>query len=217
MKWELHEGDCLEVMKLMPAASVDAVVTDPPYAMAGGISNGRSALVDNQFFSHWFADVWKGVARVCADTGHAFLFCDWKTVGLLADVVNRTDWRATQAVIWDREGVGMGQPFRATYEMILYARGPKAGRLPIGTNTTNIIRERWPYGTKEHHPAEKPVPLLRRLINMTGARVVLDPFAGSGSTLVAAVQEGVSAVGIERESEYCETAKRRLAQLQMVV
>src|SRR5690606_29924236 len=162
----------------------------------------------------WFADVWRSIARVCAPSGHAFVFCDWRTVGVLARAIDRTDWRATQALVWDRVGMGMGTPVRASSEMILYARGPRAKRLPIGNSTTNIIRERWPYGRKEHHPAEKPVSLLRRLVRMVDAKTILDPFAGSGSTLLAALADGRNVIGIEREPEYCDIIRKRMAAAQ---
>lgn len=212
--WTLYEGDCLTILPRLPAGSVDAVITDPPYAMAGSVSNGRHALADDQFFGHWFADVWAAAARVCSPAGHAFVFCDWRTIGVMAKAIDRTDWRATQALVWDRDGLGMGVPFRATYEMILYARGPEAARLPVGTVATNIVRERWPYGRKTFHPAEKPVALLRRLVRWSGARTILDPFAGSGSTIIAALMEGRSCIAIEREASYCDVARRRLTSIQ---
>ena len=108
----------------------------------------------------------------------------------------------------------MGQPFRNAVEMLAFAPGPRwASQMPKDIST--LIEEPWPYGYKQHHGAEKPVPLIERLLKLVdpgpGLRV-LDPFAGSGSTLVAAKNLGRLAIGIEREERYCEIAAKRLSQ-----
>ena len=76
----------------------------------------------------------------------------------------------------------------------------------------DIWRHKWSSRKPNGHPAEKPVSLVSRMIRESGAQHVLDPFLGSGTTLEAAKQEGVSAVGIEIEERWCEVAAKRLQQ-----
>jgi site-specific DNA-methyltransferase (adenine-specific) len=123
-------------------------------------------------------------------------------------------WRQSQALVWDRESIGLGSPFRAGFEMIGFIRGPDWKHDPeiIPRTLPAVIRHRWPYGSHAHHGAEKPADLCAQLVKWTGATRVLDPFCGSGSTGVGALREGRRFIGIEREPAYLEIAARRLAQ-----
>jgi DNA modification methylase len=76
----------------------------------------------------------------------------------------------------------------------------------------DIWQSKWSALKPHGHPAEKPEALIGRLIRESGARSVLDPFAGSGTTLAAARLLGATAIGIEAEERYCEIAAKRLAQ-----
>jgi DNA modification methylase len=206
-----------------PPAIGDVFVTDPPYARAGGQHTGRSsaegafsdAAGADQFWLYWFTDVARKLAQSCAKDACGFVFTDYRTVNLVerAFAASDTGWLVTQCLVWDRDAMGLGSPFRAAHELIAFCRSPGFkwdGRKDI----RNVLRYRWPYGEHEHHPAEKPVALLRFLIETTTkpGQIVLDPFAGSGSTLVAAKQIGRRAIGIEAEPIHCATAVRRLAQ-----
>ncbi|GAF80059.1 unnamed protein product, partial [marine sediment metagenome] len=70
MKWpesyigKIIEGDCLEVMKNIPDKSIDALITDPPFAFTGGSSNSMTTNIDSQFFSYWWKEVSKNIARI---------------------------------------------------------------------------------------------------------------------------------------------------------
>jgi DNA modification methylase len=215
----LFRGDFLTC----PPVAGDVFLTDPPYARAGGVHSGRTEKVTlatpmggaDQFWLHWFSAVARRLARSCAPSGCGFVFTDYRTAGLVeqAFAASETGWRMTQCLVWDRDAIGMGAPFRSAHELIAFCRGPAfawAGRRDLG----NVLRFRWPYGVHPHHPAEKPVALLRFLIEATTwpGQAVLDPFAGSGSTLVAAKQCGRRALGVEAEERHCATSVRRLSQ-----
>lgn len=218
--YRLVHGDCLDVMRTMDSGSVDAVVTDPPYTAAGGSTNGRSEgnEADSQFFLYWMRDVCAEIGRVVKPTGCGFIFCDWRTVNLIGSAFyggrssqRAATWRMGQALVWDRECFGLGSPFRNGFEMIAFARGPEwKSELPKDIST--VIRHRWPYGAHKNHGAEKPVALCRTLVKWATpfGGVVLDPFAGSGSTGVACIEEGRDFVGIEREEPHVVTATARL-------
>lgn len=217
-------GNCLDAMAAMPDASFDAVVTDPPFTAAGGSTNGRSGghSADGQFFVHWLSDVFQQIRRIVKPSGCGFVFCDWRTLGLVAECAtprgNRQteeSWRVSQALVWDRESIGLGAPFRNSWEMIAFVRGP-AYQSDLPKNLPNLIRCRWPYGRHPHHGAEKPVDLVSQLIRWAlpaGRGHLIDPFAGSGTTLVAAARLGIDATGIEIDETNAGIAKGRLASI----
>lgn len=211
----LYCGDMLK----SPIPLVDAFITDPPYSRAGSLHTGRTAsqtdlLGSDQFWLHWFNAVVKRLTDRVRPEGHGFVFTDYRTVNLVerAFLASGSGWYMSQCLVWDRESIGLGSPFRASHELIAFVRGPKfewQGPRDMG----NVLRFRWPYLGHEHHEAEKPVPLLEALVATTRpGSLILDPFAGSGSTLVAARNLGRTAVGIELERKYCDTAVRRLSQ-----
>ena len=122
---------------------------------------------------------------------------------------------ATRALlVWDTKGaLGMGDlriPWKPSHQEVYVL-----GHGFTGTRSTDVLR----YAPVQsiarngrHHPHEKPLPLLRDLITKCPPGVVADPFAGSGSTLVAARNLGRKAIGVELEERYCEIIAKRLAQ-----
>lgn len=115
-----------------------------------------------------------------------------------------------QVVIWDRLS-GLNRQFTyfvPAHEWIVMICKPDF-RL-----TTRSVDDVWriPFETGSEHPAPFPLKLASRAINSTPAQVVLDPFAGSGTTLRAAKDAGRKAIGIELEERFCELAVRRLGQ-----
>lgn len=220
----IYHGDCLEIMPLLPEAGFGAIYSDPPFTAAGGATNGRVLDADDQFFSHWFADVVREMRRLSAPTSAWFLHCDWRTVGAFQRAIvkasrnTRTQaFRLQQVLYWNRGHMGMGTPFRNCMEMIAFVRGPRWSQESSGMprNVLTHLDFPWPYtGRVSGHGAEKPVALIAHLIGLTVPRdeTILDPFVGSGSTLLAARSLGYRAIGIEIEEKYCEIAAKRLAQ-----
>jgi site-specific DNA-methyltransferase (adenine-specific) len=218
----LYHGDCLSLPSTGQRG--DVLLTDPPYSRAGALSTGRRSASrkagdsreSDQFWAHWFADVFRAVAALLPANGCGFVFCDYRTIGALEAAVARAElgWHVSQCLVWDRESLGMGSPFRASFELIAFLRGPSfkwSGR----ANIPNVVRYRWPY-TGRDHPTEKPVGLLRKLLSWvaTEGYTVIDPFAGSGSTLVAARQLSMRGVGVELLDCYRDLAVSRLMQKQ---
>jgi DNA modification methylase len=219
--WTLYAGDCLEVMAQLPGGFA-GFVTDPPFTAAGGSTNGRSEghEADTQFFRFWLSHAFTALRAVCDENACGFVFCDWRTLDDVEIAMSPPGgrqtapaWGVTQAIVWDRDGMGLGAPFRNGFEMVAFARGPKWDN-KLEKNIRNVIRERWSYGAHEHHGAEKPVPLVKRLVDWATRHapegVLLDPFAGSGTTGVACLELGRRVVLIERDPGHLETAVRRL-------
>ena len=216
----IYHGDCLEVLDAVPARA-DAVVSDPPFAFAGGISNGIRSIADGQFFEHWLGSVFRSLHACCRPEAAWMLWCDWRTAAIYDRVLAKGatdsyDARAvSQVLIHDREMVGMGSPFRNQTDWVALVRGKGTDfgdRIP--KNQPNIFRGYWYYGKHEHHPSEKDPTVAARLAEWISdeGQLVLDPFAGSGSTLIGCKNSGRRAIGIEIEERYCEIAAKRLSQ-----
>lgn len=126
-----------------------------------------------------------------------------------------------QMIIWDKGPIGMGWHYRRSYETILVAQRPGAACCWFDSTNRieNIIRP-GQYGIKkiipsaDEHPTLKPVELPAHFIRLHSrpGNLILDPFVGSGTTLVAAQNEGRRGVGIELSEEYCKIAVERLRQ-----
>ena len=217
----LFVGPCVEVLAgfiLRPPFKF--ILADPPYARAGGAHTTSSSAegkhsslaAADQFWEHWFAEQWRAIAGVSAPYACAAIFTDYRAVGALerAIAASGTGWNVSQCAVWDREAMGLGSPMRASHELIAFARGPEfqwAGRRDI----KNVFRHRWPYGEHQHHPAEKPVSLLRELADLFGRPgPVLDPFAGSASSGVACRALDLAWVGVEQDPAVAAVAAQRL-------
>lgn len=215
----LIHGDCLDILHTLPSGSVDAVITDPPFTFAGGISNGRSSMADAQFFLFWWKAICVELNRVLKPDGEGFIWCDWRSAptiaaGFVQDQI--ATWKVSQMLYHYREMPGQGQPFRNSVDLIAYVRGPKSKPSRIANTTHNWISKYWYYGKHKFHPAEKDAAIAQQLIEWcsdTGA-TILDPFMGSGTTGVACVQTGRKFIGIEISEEYFNVAQRRIADAQ---
>jgi site-specific DNA-methyltransferase (adenine-specific) len=211
-------GDCLEVMRDIPDNFIDAIITDPPFVFAGGISNGRSSIADTQFFLHWWRDVCKHLNRILKPTGEGFIWCDWKSAPTIAlGLVQRQRYtlRASQMLYHYREMPGQGKPFRSSVDLIMYIRGKKSDGHRIPNTTHNMISKYWYYGRHPHHSAEKDPEICEKLIEWCSDEqsIIIDPFAGAGATLIACKRLNRHYIGIEKEPEYCAIAENRLAEM----
>jgi site-specific DNA-methyltransferase (adenine-specific) len=224
----LYHGDCLEVMAGLPDASVDTVLTDPPYSSGGRRENARS--LRKSMLRETEDDDWiRGDAmstpgfvyllrlcgiqwrRILRPGGHALTFIDWRMAPNLGAALETADLRQHPTIVWDKCKIGMGAIFRNQHEFIVHmsAGNPTP---PQRRDVPNVIRV--PSIRDGDHPTEKPQPLLELLLSVVcppGGKV-LDPFAGSGSTLCAAKANYSFGIGIESDERFCETAAKRLAQ-----
>jgi DNA modification methylase len=230
---EIIHGDCLDVMRGMPDASVDAVITDPPYCSGGrqsvgarnAISKRRSMQNDEWFIGDamgtdtylWFMREIAGAAMRLSTIGSpAYVFTDWRQYTTIVRAWETAGWALRSCIVWDKGRTGMGSHWRNSHEWIaVFAKGqPRA--LPHHS-FFNVWSGSKPNGRE--HPTEKPVGLMRYLCESVAPSdsVVLDPFAGSGTTGVAARMEGHRFIGIEREAAYVDIARRRIADTQAQV
>jgi len=237
---KIHVGDCLEVMRRMPTGSVDLVITSPPYNLrnttGGGIPSGvgiwKDAKLRNGYPGHsddmpraeyvaWQRACLTEMMRVVRNDGAVFFNHKWRVQdGLLEDQKEIVvGFPVRQIIVWDRAGGYNFNPkfFVPNYEVIYVIPKSKAFKLacldPAHPMKASAYGDVWriPKEQKNPHPAPFPIEIPRRIIEATGAQVVLDPFSGSGTTALAAEMLGRQWIGIEQAQEYVEMAEARLA------
>lgn len=213
----LYCGDSMDVMPTLDEGSVSAIVADPPY-MIGMASIGDPKLkcgtwadIENAalFFAAWMQQA----KRVGNEAAYIATFCNWRSVPTMTRGIMLAGLDAVSCIVWDKCWIGPGSPraVRPRHEMIMLACGKEAKILDRAQ--PDIIAEKWQAGNMKTtpHPAEKPVALMEKIISIVSpAGTVLDPFMGSGTTGVAAIQLGRKFIGIEREPEYFDIACRRI-------
>jgi DNA modification methylase len=194
----LYHGDCREVTAWLEA---DVLVTDPPYGIAYKSGSRRDKLAasiagdGDTSLRDWALSSWGR---------SALIFGTWR--------IPRPEGTHTR-LIWDTKGaLGMGNlavPWKPSDQEVYVIGYDFAGR-----RDSNVLRHAPVQSMARNgrtHPHEKPLSLMTELIAKTKG-VVADPFAGSGSTLVAAKMLGRRSIGVEFEERYCEVTAKRLAQ-----
>ncbi len=219
-------------MKTLPDASVDLVVTSPPYNLKNSTGNGMkcgkggkwsNAALINGYATHgdsmpygeyceWQKKCLTEMFRLIKDDGAIFYNHKWRVqAGLIQDrreIVQ--DFPIRQIIIWKRKGGINFNPgyFLPTYEVIYliakekFRLAPKANRVGDVWEFTQELNNR--------HPAPFPLALIERIISSTNAQIILDPFSGSGTTALAAKNLNRNFIGIEISEEYCKVARARL-------
>jgi DNA modification methylase len=214
----LYHGDCIDVIRALPPESADAVVTDPPYGIdyqsARRIDKAQwkpKIANDTRPFIWWLGDAF----RVVKDPGAIACFCRWDVQELFRIAIEAAGFEIRSEVVWDRQIHGMGDlagDFAPRHDTIWF--GAKGAFKFHGTRPQSVISAQRFSGEQLLHPNEKPVQLMTALLAplVPKGGVVLEPFSGSGATLVAAKQLGLKAIGVELDEKYCEVAARRLGQ-----
>lgn len=196
----LYLGDCLEVLPLID--KVDAVITDPPYGMnfQSNYRNEKHLKIANDES----AEVAIQVINWCLqNTNHSiYAFGRWDNI---------YDYPKPKSLItWVKNNWSMGdlhhEHARQTEVAFFYAM--KEHFFPK-QRPTDVIE--YPRTNNEFHPTEKPVGLMCKFVEWTSG-TILDPFMGSGTTGVAAIQMGRKFIGIEREQKYFDIACKRIEQ-----
>ena len=220
-EWTLHEGDCLDILPSIRSGSVDAIITDPPFFMPAehyqATQSWGRKWSDTSVMLAWYRQVITEMRRIVKPSGHVLTFCDRTSYAVfLPPTFER--FSKIDCLVWDKGRPGMGNPWRHQTELILAACDSNAYKVG-GGGGVDILRVPPTNGADREHPVEKPRELLAALVRATCPKggLVLDPFAGSGTTLEAAVMEGCEAIGIEMSADYCEIIRRRMQHIQEVL
>jgi site-specific DNA-methyltransferase (adenine-specific) len=230
------QGDCLEVLRQMPDNSVDAFITDPPYS-SGGISHAErskdpvekyqqstnkvihrpSFYGDNRDCRSWlhWCTMWISEChRILKPGGYFLMFSDWRQVPTASDAIQFGNiiWRGT--VAWDKTE-GSRAPhkgyFRHQVEYILWGTKGSCPKAIHGGPWPGCFRVSVKQKDK-FHLTGKPTELMEQLVRIVPeGSIIADPFAGSGTTLVAAKKLKRNYIGIEKEKLNVEVAQQRLS------
>lgn len=230
---EIICGDAVNIMKQIPDGAVDLVITSPPYNLKNSTGNGMRdgrggkwahAALQNGYTHHddcmphdeyvqWQRECLTEMFRVISEHGAIFYNHKWRVQkGVLQD---RQDivhgFPVRQIIIWKRKG---GLNFNAgyflpTYEVIYLIAKPKFKLAP----KANAYGDVWEFTQEMNntHPAAFPVNLIDRIVSSTKARLILDPFMGSGTTAISAINFERSYIGIDISPEYCKMARKRIS------
>jgi site-specific DNA-methyltransferase (adenine-specific) len=215
----LYLGDAEEIIPTIPTDSVHLLLADPPYGQEFKSNRGSHIKIHGDDSTEYVRVLMGMACKPLRRGRHAYVFGP-------AEVIPE-QLTATADLIWDKEIVGMGdlsQPWGLSHENITFAvyepskanRVKGYGNLSARMRQGSVIRAQRTNGAATlRHPTEKPVKLLRQLIESSSVmdEVVFDPFAGVGSTLVAAVLEGRRGIGVEIHEPYAEIAAKRLEKL----
>lgn len=237
----IYHGEACAVLSQLPEASCDVLLTDPPYSSGGmfrsdragdpgtkysgfgydrdGVRHGTANAygsfggdnLDQWAWIRWVSGWSRECFRVVRPGGHAFMFTDWRQLPAATDAAQFGGWTWRGIVVWDK---GVGRPikgrFRNHLEYVVWSTHGNIDTVDAYPSTLISV----PTVSDREHVTQKPVQLLQELTRVVGGNdlLLLDPFMGSGSTLVAAKYSGNRCIGIEIEERYCEIAARRLGQ-----
>jgi site-specific DNA-methyltransferase (adenine-specific) len=207
----IYHGNCLDVLPEL-RRNVDAIITDPPYAVPTVIAQVREAtrsVGDLSVVEAGLATLFRAATDKLLPTGRVFVFCDGVSYPVMFRVLYGSFSQGL--LVWDKGQIGMGREFRKSHELIAHGWLPDTPVFADGRGRPDILRAAPVPSEARGHPAQKPVSLIQQLLAVCG-QMILDPFMGSGTTLRAAKDLGRKAIGIEIEERYCEIAANRLSQ-----
>ena len=210
----LLHGDCAELLARIPDASIDAIITDPPYFL-GLTRNGKKGCFNDlaiakPFYKHLFEEY----KRVLTPKGCLYFFTDWKGMAFYFPIMDAI-LEVKNCLVWDKKS-GPGSYYSYSHEFILF-HAPTTFERKVGLN---VIHNILPFATgakktngEKVHPTQKPFELIEKFIkdSTDAGDVILDSFMGSGTTGVACINQGRRFVGMELDEKYFEIARNRIS------
>lgn len=233
-RWSVTRGESLDLLRAMPDASVDALITDPPYSSGGQFRGDRAqatgdkyvggdvAVVrqdfagdnrDQRSFGYWCALWLSECLRICRPGAPICVFTDWRQLPVTTDAVQAGGWIWRGIAPWDKTEASrprMGG-FRSQAEFAVW--GTKGAMDLAVSDLVGVLPGVFRIGVRQDdkfHQTGKPTELMRQIVAICPpAGIVLDPFAGSGTTLIAALLTGRRGIGIEQVQAHAEIAAQR--------
>ena len=207
----------MEGIQKIASASIDTIITDPPYFIGmthnGKKGNYNDLIIMKPFFDSPFSEF----SRVIKENGKVYIFCDWRTYAFYYPLLLK-HISVRNMLVWDKIS-GPGSSYAFTHELILFAekdtpcmKGSNIFRIPgfsAGAKKTN---------GEMLHPTQKPVEVIEKLITDSTKEgdLVLDCFMGSGTTAVAAKKLNRNFIGFEIQEKYITISENRLKQVEIL-
>ena len=218
--WHIEQADCFDFLASLPDQSVDCITTDPAYSgmnqhmqFGHGRIVGNYSAPDNQ---KWFAEfhddpetfsrLLAEFHRVLRDDRHIYIMFDSFSL-LSLGAVMRAHFNVKGVIVWDKVNIGMGHYFRRRHEFIVFAS--KGNRKLSRRDIPDVWRVRRIHNAQ--YPTQKPVEIFSRMLeaSVEPGMTVCDPFAGSGSSAVAAINAGCRFTGADISETGVELTKTR--------
>jgi site-specific DNA-methyltransferase (adenine-specific) len=225
----LIRGDCLKVLPTFPENMVDLVVADPPYYVLENVKrvsedarewdsfSGPEEFVD--FSRRWLRECF----RVSCDGASCFVFWSEKNLFLFPKVLDGTGWKFHKILVWHYPNIlkaFSNTRWHNTFDFIFHlvkGSSPKTFTAKFtGGENVDVLTYPKPQHNfrvdKKLHTAQKPLELVKHLVKMFSSRgsIVLDPFLGSGTTMLACRMLWRNCIGIELNEKYVEIVKERV-------
>lgn len=219
VSYELHNVDCLEFMKSMPDKSVDAVITDPPYGLntksAYKGSQGKlNPWADLTNSAYWYSAWMKECMRIVKVDGCMWTFLNWRSLVTFQKASFDIESPIESLLIWDKSWIGPGgqRGLRPSYEMVALFTNELFAIEDRGI--ADIKKVQWSAIKPHGHPAEKPVDLMKWLIEISTEKgdLIFDPFMGSGTTGEACFLKERDFIGCEMDANWFAVSQKRIAQ-----
>ena len=220
---DLYQGDCLSVMKEIPAGSVDLVLTDPPYTMT---KRGKScrpnwmpnnmgdSVFDSKLLStvDWFAECY----RVLKDGTHFYTFTNTNDIQEYLVTAQSVGFKLHNIITMIKTTGMPNRWYLKNCEIILFFRKGKAKPINDMTSRDWCNADMPTQKTGKLHITQKPLDVIQKLVTNSSeeGELVLDPFMGSGTTGVAARNTNRRFIGIEQDAGYFDIALRRIQGVQ---
>jgi DNA modification methylase len=210
---EIYNNDCQDILGKLQAESIDGVFTDPPFNIDlqpqrkthGKIANDALDPIE---FATLITTVFTEIERVVKPDSVVWVCCNWECINTFEQILKNLKFTIPTWIVWAKNNWGIGWHFRPQHEFILPAF---KGNPPV---PEHAISNLWQVDRITHtiHPNEKPIQLIQMALKQYNkpGDVILDPFAGSFSTCLAAKNLGMGYIGIEKTAHEFEKGRKRL-------
>jgi site-specific DNA-methyltransferase (adenine-specific) len=212
----VYKGDCLEILPQLPKANI--VLADPPYNLGKDYGEGFDDARDLEEYWRWFEARFAAIYQATLD-GYMYLSHSDHGIFFAKPILEYLGWVYIQMLIWwGRNGYSRRshrQSWSYRHEPILFLKkgeAPPMSEPTPGMWFTSVIdvpRPQRNFREGRFHVAQKPVKLYEILLVRTPGELIVDPFMGSGSSLLAAKYLGRRAIGVDISEEFCELAANR--------
>jgi len=227
----IYCGDSFDIIPTIQG--IDAVITDPPYSSGGAFRGDRMVSTSSKYVQNGTAiyrpefagdnrdqrsfltwcTLWLNCARNSANPGACVAcFIDWRQLPIMTDALQCGGWTWRGIAVWSKK-YGRPNPsgFSSACEFLVW--GTNGAAVERKDYPAGIFEAASPTGVAKEHIAQKPASVMGWAVRLSIPNsLILDPFMGSGTTLISAKQSGRRAIGIEVDESYCEIAARRLSQ-----
>lgn len=233
------QGNSLELLKEMKAESIDVIATDPPFFLSNGgitcqsgkmvsVDKGDWDKTDSMTMDEFYYQFLQEAKRILKPNGTIWVFGTMHNIFSLGSIMQQMEFKILNNITWQKTNPAPNlscRMFTHSTETIIWAKKNKKSKhffdyqLMKEINNGKQMKDVWTTSTTKKseksfgkHPTQKPLEIMNKIIlaSTKEGDIILDPFMGSGTTLVSAKRLGRRAIGIDLENEYIKIAIERL-------